>query len=445
MPLTNNTTGFNVVSDYSQIPKQLPTNYIDPYNYAMVYQPELIPELVYSFGKGSILGFMRATQSGMNKTYSSDKIQHAEAGRLHRFHKSATIAGNDITFPTAHGLEKNMVIRFKNASNVYYQAIVSRVTSSTVATILNDGMGALPTGAVSDISVDFSSRFLKGDEAFKQGVTHGVRIYENYSHTFKHHQETTNSDMGHNIWVKTKEGVQWFNYEMARESAKFDNITELTAIFHRRAKTGSASQLAGFAQGMHGVVEIIEGFGNVFNDLITTVNDLSAIAFRAKQNNCRELNMWCSHRQMAKFRELAGGVNASFLQGFNYGSFNNSMEMALNLDFSSIKVDGVQFNFVAWEALNDPTLSSIFGGTEGLNFIGIPTGNTSITVDGGICSVGKIEMLFRKTSHGIREKETKFFGKLGTPVPEDKSWVDWLSEGTVRVSAPNQFFIGGKY
>lgn len=443
--LANNLTGIAVITDPNQIPNQMPSNFIDPYDYAMVYQPELIPELVYANGKGSILGFMRATKSGMNRTFSSDQIQHAEAGRLHRSMKNVTIAGNNFTFPSPHGLQPKMVVRFSH-EGTQYQGIVASITSPTVAVILNDDTTTFPTGTPVDVTIDFSSRFLKGDEPFKQGTKHDVRIYKNYAHIFKWRQDTTNSDMGHNVWVKTDKGPQWFNFEMARESAKFDNVTELTAVFHRRAKDNAPSTLAGNPQGMYGVAEIVENYGNVFNDLIENVQDLSDIAFRLKQQGVvRELNMWCNHRQMAKFRELCAGVNASFLQGFHYGSFQNSADMALKLDFVSIKVDGVQFNFTSWACLDDPTLQGIVGGVDGINFLGVPTGNEKVTIDGDVCSVPRLEMLFRKTTTGVREKETKFFGKLGTPVEQDASWVDWLSEGTVRVSAPNNYFIGGTY
>ena len=66
-------------------------------------------------------------------------------------------------------------------------------------------------------------------------------------------------------------------------------------------------------------------------------------------------------------------------------------------------------------------------------------------MDGKGKSVSYMEMLFRQTQYGVRQKETKFFGKFGTPIKADKSYVDWLSEGTVLLAAPNNFFAGGSY
>lgn len=442
---TNNLSGLAVITDTNQIPMATPENFVDLYTYAQEKQPELIPDLVYKYGKGSIVGFMRATSTGLKKTYQSDYIQHAETGRLMKSFTGVTISGNNFTFPSAHGLEVGRVVRFYD-DGVEYQGFVSAIVSTTVATILSDTDDSWPAGPV-DIAVDFSSRFKKGDDAFELGTQHGIDTYKNYSHIYKHTQDTTNSDLGQRIWIKTGNGPQWWSHEMARESAKFDNITELTAVFHRRATDTSDSATAGNPQGMYGVKQIIEDRGNVFNDYIEDLDDLSDIAFRLKQQgDCRELNIWCNHQQMAKFRILAAGLNSAFLNGNHYGSFKNSKDMFLNLDFVGVKVDGVQFNFVSWGALDDPTLTGITGSNNGgISFLGIPCGNTKVTMDGKGKSVSYMEMLFRQTQYGVRQKETKFFGKFGTPIKADKSYVDWLSEGTVLLAAANNFFAGGSY
>ena len=441
----NNVTGIAVITDTNQIPVATPENFVDLYTYAQEKQPELIPELVYRFGKGSIVGFMRATSTGMKKTYQSDYIQHAEAGRLMQAYTGVTISGNDFTFPSAHGLEVGRVVRFFDA-DIEYQGYVSAIVNTTVATLLTDTDDAWPAGPV-DIAVDFSSRFKKGSEGFSLGTQHGVDIYKNYSQIFTHFQDTTNSDLGQRVWVKTGKGPQWWSYEMARESAKFDNITELTAVFHRRATDASDSAVAGNTQGMYGVKQIVEDRRNVFNDLITTQGDLSDMAFRLKQQgDCREINIWCNHQQMAAFRLLCAGLNSAFLNGFHYGSFKNSPEMYLNLDFIGCKIDGVQFNFVSWGALDDPTLTGVTGSNNGgLSFLGVPCGNTKVTMGGNLKSVSYLEMLFRDTQYGVRQKQTKFFGMFGTQIKADKSYVDWWSEGTVLLAAANNFFVGGTY
>jgi hypothetical protein len=89
--------------------------------------------------------------------------------------------------------------------------------------------------------------------------------------------------------------------------------------------------------------------GNISNDYITTVQDLSDMVLRIKQQgSCRELTLWCDHTQMAKFRVLCASVNASFINGANYGMFNNSMD-GIEARLLFFFVDGVTFHFTPWD------------------------------------------------------------------------------------------------
>lgn len=437
--LDNNLSGVAVITDSNQTPAPTPENFITLYDYLMQYQPELIPEYVYKYGKGSILGFIDATSK--TGTYESDMVQHAESGRLMRTLAGVTISGNNFTFPEAHGLEVGKVVSFIDAGT-RYQGFVSAIVSTTVATILNDGTDAWPAGPV-DVSIDFSARMHKGSDGFNQGTRYGIDVIKNYSHILPHYQDTTDSDLGHRTWVHTDKGARWFNLEFEMESCKGDNKAEATAIFHHRADDASDSATAGNPQGMFGVEQIVEERGNVYNDLITTQDDLSDMALRLKQQGTvRELNVWARHSQMAAFRELCANLNAGFLDGFHYGSFKNSEDMFLKLDFSAVKIDGCQFNFAPWDALDDPSVAGITGA---INFLGVPTGKTTVTKNGRSVNQSYLDILFRSNEYGVRRKEAKMFGKFGTPIKGDRSFVEWWTEFTVDLAAANNFFVGGAY
>lgn len=432
-----------IITDPKQTPAASPENFIDLYNPDnSQFIQETIPEMVFEYGKGSVLGFMKATQTGMKKTYENDYIQHAEAGRLMKQFSGVTISGNDFTFPSAHGLEKGRVLRFFDAGNEH-QVIVTAVVSSTVVTITNDTETAIPAGPIT-VSVDFSSRMEKGSDGFYNSTRHGLEVRKNYTHIFTHHQDTPNSDLGTIIWVKTPAGPKWFSYEMMRESAKFDNITELTAIFHKRPTDASASGLAGGPRGMHSAKEIVETRGNVWNDYFTNISELRDIAFRMKQNGtCREINLWGNHQLSSSLDTVLGGVNGNYATGLHYGSFKNDKNMFLNLEFQGARVSGVQFNYREWSALDDPTINAITGSNAGgLSFFGIPCGNTKIEYDGKSGASCYFDLLFRKNQYGVRKKMTKFFGHFGTQIKADESYVDWWSEGTVLLAAANNFWLG---
>ncbi|KUF38963.1 hypothetical protein AS361_03710 [Myroides marinus] len=440
----NNLGGLSVIKDTNNELVATPHNFINLYDYAMHYQPELIPDLVYANGKGSILGFLRATAGSTGRGYESDMIQHAEVNRLHNSISGVTIVNNEFSCPKPHNLRVNDVIKLSDGENEY-QAIVSQIVSKTKFIALNDAVGAFPTKAVT-VNADFSSRFLKGDKGFKEGRHWKPTIFTNYSHIFKEYYGISDSDLAHRTWINTPEGPRWFSMEMERTNTLYDNKNELTFLTHERADDNAESTKAGFAQGMNGVIPIIETRGNISNDFIESVEDLSNMALRLKQQGtCRELTLWMGHTQMAKIRKLASSINASFVNGSNYGAFNNSKDMALNLDFVSIFVDGVQFHFVSWAILDDPTLlgATNFDKTS-FAYVAVPSGNTFVTENGNTVSKPYLELRYRKNNLVNREKEVKFFGKFGQQVEDDKSYVTYLTEGTVDLTAANNFFVGRK-
>lgn len=441
--LTNNLTGLAVITNPDSSWRALPENFINLYDYAQQYMPELIPELMYANGKGSILGFIRATSLGKEGTFEADTIQHAEMGRLENgFAASAT--GNVFTCTTPHMLRVREVVKISDGVDEF-QAIVSVVTSSTVFTALSDDVAF--TFSADDVQIfRTSNRFLKGDDTFDEGKKWDPTIFMNHAHIIKDHYSISDSDLVTKTWIQTPNGPRWYNTEMERFYTQFDNLAELTAVLHKRATDAAPSTAAGFARGQKGVVQQIEERGNIVNEYIETIEDLGDLALRAKQQgNCREFTVYCDHQQIVKFQALAGGVNASFVNGSNFGAFNNSKEMAINLDFVSIFYAGVQFHFCSWALLDDPTLlaANNFDVTS-LAFLMVPTGNMNVMEQGNVVARPYLTMRYRTNNITNRNRQAKFWGVLGQQVKEDKSGVDLLSEMTNQVVGANNFLVGRK-
>jgi hypothetical protein len=420
-------------------------NFITLYDYAQQYQPELIPDLVYANGKGSIQGFLQYATKGKEDSYASDTIQHGETNRLHNVLKDVAVSGNNFTSPTPHNLRVNQVVKISDGVEEA-QAMVTAITSATVFVAANDAAGAFDFAGNVTVLADFSNRFNKGDNTFAKGRNWNPVMYTNYTHILKERYDVSESNMAHKTWVMTSAGPMWFNFEMERTNTLFDNLCELTNVLHTRADDSAASTTAGFAQGVKGVVQQIEERGNISNDYITTTDDLSKLALRAKQQGaCREFTIFADHQQMAYFRILSAGVNASFVNGAYYGAFNNSKDMALKLDFSSILIDGVTFHFSPWRLLDDPTLlgAANFKVTS-LAFIMIPTGMTDIMVNGDTKATPYLTLRYRRYGNVNRRRKVEFFGLLGTPQYEDKTSLTLLSEFTNQVAGANSYYVGRK-
>lgn len=420
-------------------------NFITLMDYAKQWQPELVKELVMRNGTGSIQQVLAYISGGKEFSFESDIVQHAEAGRLHNRLLGVTIAGNVFTSTSKHNLRPNEVIKISNGT-IETQAIVKTVTSDTVFTALNDqGTNFTAFDGPVTVLADFSNRFNKGDEGFKKGKRFDLETYQNYPHIMKELYDIADSDLAQISWVQTPAGPKWMNFEMERINLLHDNKVEITALFNQRALDTASSTLDGFAQGMKGGIQQIEERGNIANDYITTKAQLDAIAKRIKieGQGCVEVTVWCDHEQMAKASDLAASMNASMVNGTHYGTFNNSKDMAISLDFTSIHTSGVTFHFKSWLLLDDPTLLGAGGfNTTSLAYLIIPTGMKNVTIGGENTKVPFFRIMYRKSDKVNRRRQVKLFGAFGTPQLIDRSCTEILTEMTCQVAGANAFYVG---
>jgi hypothetical protein len=438
---TNNLTGVAVIDQPGGV-LATNANFITLYDYAMQYQPELVKELHYANGKGSITGLL-ALLAG-EKTYAADVVQHMEMNRLHNKLKNVTVVGNNFTSPTAHNLRPNMVIKISDGVKEV-QAYVQSITSPTVFVALNDKAGAYGFIGAVDIVADFANRWDKGSKSFVKGRTWNPKKFENFTHITKERYDVNESDMAHTIWLDTPDGPRWCNTELERTNTLFDNIIELTQFFHERADAGADSTVAGVTQGMNGIIPTVEKYGNISNSYIQTIGDLQNIAKRIKlQTDCTEYTFWSNHEQMNFFNAICAGVNASFVNGANYGAFNNDKDMALALDFASIFVSGITFHFTSWKLLDDPTLMS--GGkfdTTGIAYFGLPMGKQTVQNADETTEVKPYLTIYNRVKGNVnRKRKATIFGLGGTPQEDDKMTMQLLNESTNQLVGANAFFVG---
>lgn len=433
--LDDNLTGFSIIDQPGGV-NATTANFIDPYDYATQYKPELIPRLHMANGLGKITGFCRIT--GQESTYESDQIQHAEENRLHNILKEVELDGTTFTSPTNHNLRVKQTIKISDGETEA-QATVTAITSATVFEATNDAGVAFDLTGPVDIIADFSNSWEKGSENFTVSRRWDPTFYKNYSHIIKEFYDVNGSDMVHCTWVTTPDGPRWFNHEMMRTSNLFDNLVEMTHLFHERKATGDA-------RGLNGVIPQIETRGNIGNEYITDIEDLANIARRAKQQGtCREFTCWSDHQQMWYFDKMLAAVNSGQVNGSAatyFGAFNNSADMALKLGFTSVEVTGVTFHFTPWALLEDPTLmgNNKFLNTNIATLI-VPTGSTYVQENGNTVEKPYLTLRYRSDANYNRKKEVKIFGPNGTAQVRDAQSVHYLTEMTNQVVGANNYFV----
>lgn len=411
-----------------------PSNFITLSSYADKYVPKLKPKLHMANGKGKITQLLSIM--GQEEVYANDRIQWAEEGRLMGIIKNVARTTNTFTSPAPHNLRVNDIVKISDGT-IEAQATVTTITSSTVFVATNDAGVAFAFSGNVDVICNFSNSWGKETDNFTEGRKWDPIVKENFSHIIKEVYKTSASDMVHQTWLETPDGPKWFNHEIERTSTLFDNIVELTHTFFERKASGTA-------RGMKGILSQIEAGGNIANEYITDIEELSEIAFRIKQQGtgCIEYTIWHNHQQGAYLRQMAASVNADYAGGSYYGMFKNDKEMALKLGFNSIYIDGITFHFSPWTLLDDPTLmgNAKFQATN-LACLIIPSGMKFVQdAQGNTVSKPYLSIQYRGDASYNRKREVKIFGPGGTPQTNDSQRTEFLSEASNMLIGANAYF-----
>lgn len=445
--LNNNAIGLSVIDRPAGVRRDS-YSFLTTYDYTQKYKPEVIAELHYANGRGKVSGMLALL--GMEGTYASDQVKHAEMNRLHNRVTGATVVvvGGNGTFtcPVPHNAQPNMMVLISDGI-VQRTAYVTGITSATVFTAASTDLASFGfTGTDVDITVDFSNSWDKGSGTFVTGNTWSPEFFENQSQIIKWRFDEAESDMAYDIWFKTPDGPRWTNTDIERSLTLFDNLVELTQFFGRQVEPGSAAALAGAPIGMKGVVEIVEKEGNVINGYLSSIQDLQDMALRMVEQGIDDDDyiILGDMEQMNKFNDIAASVSPNSVN--QYGSFPNGENMAIKLDFQMIMTSGKKFWFKPWKVLNDITiLNGQKFDTTGIAFLAFPMGKKKVKDETGSVSQSPyMKSLFRAKGDVNRKREIEIFGKGGTPQIEDKMTLSCLSEATVQIIGANGWFVGSK-
>lgn len=441
MAFNLNGTG-SVVSPSGQLATA--ANYIDPYNYDLQYRPDVIPKLHLQRGKGKLLSFCAITGSML--PFASDQVRWQELGDLHQACEGVARATDAFTCGEPHNLREGDVIMLSDGVSEN-QATVTSITSATVFEAKNKKNAAWAVGTTGITLFKFSNSWGKGEGNFEKGREDNPIFKTNYPQIIKDIYIENESDMAHHTWVEAPEypgGEGWYNVELGRTEDAYDNLIELTHLLHERAEAGSDSVAAGYERGMKGIVQQIEEGGHTGTETIETIDELSEIVFRIKQEGgSTDYGWWKDHKQSAAFRTMLAGVNAHYANGANYGMFNHSKDMALYLGFKSVYVDGVTFHSQELRTLDEPQLlgAAAINNTS-IQSLLIPMGDKTVMEDGSKYNQPYLTIRYRQKNGIDRYKKTKFFGgPYGTPHKKDTMEMHLETEMTNQVIGANQFFV----
>ena len=422
------------------------------------YLPDLMPKEFNAYGNQSITGFL-ASQS---KEYASnsDLIKWSEEGRLTKIYKgaeravgttTAVFSGADLV---GHSLRvPETVLVYEPASGKEEKGIVTAVTADTV-TIASTKAGGWSVAVDTEGLTLFAygSEFRKGTDGMSQSLTTDPKIFENSPIIIKDVDIVSGSDMTQIGWIEIAPeyggGYLWYLKDRSKTRQRFNDMLETAMLEGVTYEATSGAVVAGY-KGTEGYFEAVSK-GNIFEGIIDDITvDYAEIINRLDaQGAIAENLMYCKRNQDLAFDQAMAELNADYSGGAEFGSFDNSKDMALSLGFKSIMWGGYTFHKTAWKYLNDPTKRGAVSGLSAINGTIVPSGSTNVydQVMGANVTLPFLHVKYREANGVSRKLVESVVGGAGAGVKPATSSLDanelhLLSERALCVLGRQNFFL----
>jgi len=400
--------------------KLTPDSYTTIDNLIKATKEDIMPDLVKTYGDQGLTGFLKLT-GAVNSGGSSDQVEWWEEGRRHRaLAYTDNLSGGSVAIHT--------VTEAAVKANVQQNDVLMDAATGTRVIVTAGGSTSTLSGA--DVTLkrldgaDFGSSdlgnggtFVHLGNLYAQGtnqptgfVDPGMVRYVNPYMIVKDRYEVNGSQATNIGYVNMGNGdFRWFMYGEAEARKRFEDRRELMLLFGQ--KVGSAYSIDGnnFA-GSEGYFSAIEDRGiNVSGASANPLDSFSEfddiIIELDKQGAPSEYAMYVNRKQdLAIDDMLAAGIATGVTAGLpgQFGAFQNSPDMAVQLGFKSFTRGGYTFHKHDWRLLNDPTML----GAVDANFIqGVMVPLATVADARSGASVPALSMKYKEANGYSREME----------------------------------------
>ena len=358
-----------------------PESYTTLDNLLKTTKDEHMPELIETYGDQGITGFLKLT-GAINSGGSSDEVNWWEAGRRHKSFsylvgeitlasdlKSISVAAGADAFTS--NVQKNDVIMDSSTGTRFIVQAGGYGTGSAVAVVmvLLNGAGAIASGTHYDGT---SGEWIKLGNMYAQG-TNQPTAFDDFSAVkrtnpymiVKDRYEVNGSQATNIGWVNVGGGeYRWFMKGEQEARARFEDRREMMMLLGQQHSGTEGLALGSDLAGSEGYFSAIEDRGiqvsNANSNPLDSFSEFDDIIMELdKQGAPSEYAMYVNRKQdLAIDDMLASGIATSVTAGLpgQFGAFNNSADMAVQLGFKSFTRGGYTFHKHDWKLLNDPTL-----------------------------------------------------------------------------------------
>ena len=345
----------------------------------------VIPQLVETYGEQGITGFLKMTGAIMAGG-TADQVDWWEIGRRNR-----TISG---TLDANSGKSDELVFGSAETSSTEDPSTVKHVQLNDILMnvangeryLVTDSQRTETTGLDGDaVTVvrldggDFTSTvdpvtsgtfavvgnmYAQGSDQPNRFVTQDLKRRQSPFAIVKGRYEVNGSQATNIGWIDIGGGdFRWFMYEEANARKRFEDQRELTMLFGEKHDGGQATGAS--LAGTEGYFAALEDRGiqvsNANANPLDSFAEFDDIIIELdRQGAPSEYAMYVNRKQdLAIDDMLASGIATSVTAGLpgQFGAFQNSPDMAVQLGFKSFTRGGYTFHKHDWRLLNDPTLA----------------------------------------------------------------------------------------
>ena len=434
-------------------------------NWAQQYLPELYAQEVERYGNRSVSSFLRMV--GAEMPMASDQVIWSEQGRLHLAYTGEinpvtgaidAIVGIDSGATEAHAIRKGATVVAVVNSVVFKAFVTAGIETATNALTIkpygaenvDDLAGIATTDNQAIKFFVYGSEFNKGTDSMTDSVEPVFKSFTNKPMIIKDHFEISGSDTAQIGWVEVsgesgQSGYLWYMKAEGDTRVRFEDYLEMTMI---EAEKSHANAVADVPAGSEGLLSAIANRGmvatNQFDSSTPAADKLAEFDLLLKeldkQGSIEENMLFLDRDANLYIDDLLAGLNPHVTGGVNYGVFENSSDMALNLGFTGFRRGSYDFYKTDWKYLNDASTRGHVGGLKGLL---VPAGTSSVYDQ----QLGKnvrrpfLHVRYRASEMDDRRMKSWITGSVGgaTASGIDKMEIHYLSERCLVTQAANNF------
>ena len=434
-------------------------------NWAQQYLPELYAQEVERYGNRSVSSFLRMV--GAEMPMASDQVIWSEQGRLHLAYTGEinpvtgaidAIVGIDSGATEAHAIRKGATV-VAVVNSVVFRAFVTVGVETATNALTIKPYGAENVDDLSGIATTdnqaikffvYGSEFGKGSASMTESVEPVFKSFTNKPMIIKDHFEISGSDSAQIGWVEVsgesgQAGYLWYMKAEGDTRVRYEDYLEMSMI---EAEKSHANAVADVPDGSEGLLSAIANRGivstNQFDSSTPAADKLAEFDLLLKeldkQGAIEENMMFLDRDANLYIDDLLAGLNPHVTGGVNYGVFENSADMALNLGFTGFRRGSYDFYKTDWKYLNDASTRGHVGGLKGLL---VPAGTSSVYDQ----QLGKnvrrpfLHVRYRASEMDDRRMKSWITGSVGgaSTTGVDKMEIHYLSERCLVTQAANNF------